>query len=151
MRNNKGQFIKIYSEKNKCISCSKDIKRSSTRCKSCAVSLRMKGKQMSTDIKRKISETLKQKGVIPPSQLKNDGSRVKHGNYMKIKIDGKWIREHNYVWIKHNQRPIPKGFVIHHRNKNGCDNSIKNLICLPVGIHVGLHNQYRHKTNEVMV
>ena len=62
--------------------------------------------------------------------------------YRHLRIGNKYVREHHYVWIKHNQIPFPKGFVIHHRDCNRLNNDIKNLCLLPNDFHAKLHWEF---------
>ena len=61
--------------------------------------------------------------------------------YRRISVNGKSIDEHKYIWVRHNQMPIPKGCCIHHINGNPLNNDIKNLILLPRGYHSSLHRE----------
>ncbi len=46
--------------------------------------------------------------------------------YPTIYVDGKNILLHRYVWEKHHGK-IPKGYQIHHKNKDQLDYSLENL------------------------
>ena len=61
--------------------------------------------------------------------------------YRFLRINGKNVREHNYVWIRESGwNFIPKGFVVHHINQDKLDNRIENLACIPRDIHLKIHN-----------
>ena len=47
--------------------------------------------------------------------------------YVNIKIEGKWVAEHRYVWEKIHG-PLPKGWIVHHINGVRNDNSPENLL-----------------------
>ena len=49
---------------------------------------------------------------------------------------GKYL--HRLIYEKHNGK-LEKGMVVHHKNGNKLDNSIENLIAMPMGEHVSLH------------
>ena len=53
------------------------------------------------------------------------------------------VKEHKYIWWKYykNKKPILKGEVIHHKNQNRGDNSIKNLKKMKRSEHTKLHNK----------
>jgi len=79
---------------------------------------------------------------------KNDrwkGGFIILDGYKRIRVNGVYIPEHHKVWIQHNQIPIPKGWVIHHRNKNKLDNQIENLMLLPHEIHTKWHKTLEGK------
>lgn len=52
--------------------------------------------------------------------------------------------EHIVVWEKVYGEPLPKGWVIHHRNEQTDDNDPANLVALPRSLHKELHVQLRH-------
>lgn len=58
--------------------------------------------------------------------------------YSVLSVKGVQIREHRFVWEKHHG-PIPKGWVVHHKNHNRLDNRIENLEAMPRGQHQTLH------------
>lgn len=60
--------------------------------------------------------------------------------YRVVILDGKIGREHRLVWEKNNG-PIPKGWIVHHKNHNRLDNRIKNLQCIPRGRHQTIHKK----------
>lgn len=49
------------------------------------------------------------------------------------------IKEHRYVWIKHNG-PIPEGMLIHHKNNIKTDNRISNLQIVTPKEHRRIHS-----------
>ncbi len=62
-----------------------------------------------------------------------------NGKYPCIKINGKRKHLHVYVWEKYNG-PLPKGYVIHHKDENHWNYDISNLECLTRREHY-----FRHK------
>ena len=71
-----------------------------------------------------------------------DGSKHKKHGYTEIKIRGKWMNEHHYVWLRENDwgMPIiPEGWVVHHKNRKKSDNRIENLVCIPDSTHRAVH------------
>ena len=66
--------------------------------------------------------------------------------YINIHVPGRGsIREHRYVWEKHNKKPLPQGYVIHHINGIKDDNRIENLIAIPRKSH----SQHLETTNRI--
>ncbi len=86
-----------------------------------------KGEKMSQETKDRISKTNFKGGFID-----KNGHRI-------LRIEGEYIPEHRMIWIRHNKIPIPKGFIVHHRDMNTLNNNIDNLLLLPREIHGQLH------------
>lgn len=59
------------------------------------------------------------------------GEHVSPHGYIRIYIRELkiYVFKHRYVWEKHNGK-IPRGHVIHHKDGNKLNNSIKNLQCM---------------------
>ena len=57
----------------------------------------------------------------------NDSRIVYPNGYIGIKVNGKWMSEHRYVWEKAHGRRIPKNCAIHHKDGNIQNNDISNL------------------------
>ena len=55
--------------------------------------------------------------------------------YWNNNIHGKL---HRYIYEQYNG-PIPKGYIVHHKNEDKLDNSPKNLIMMTRGEHTKLH------------
>lgn len=43
------------------------------------------------------------------------------------------------IWEKYNNKKIPKGYDIHHIDGNRNNNDIKNLVCVSLQEHLGIH------------
>jgi len=68
----------------------------------------------------------------------------KNGYVISYIGNGKQIKEHHLVWLKHNQlHRIPTSCVIHHCDGNKLNNSIGNLQLLDRSIHQSLHLKAR--------
>jgi hypothetical protein len=99
----------------------------------------------------KICNNIAHKGkrFSPETEIKKGDTRNrgdcfyldKSTGYMVKVLNNKQILEHHYVWVKHNQFPVPKGFVIHHRDMNKTNNHIDNLLLLPKRYHTSIHQK----------
>lgn len=67
----------------------------------------------------------------------------KSGYYLNSTIHE---RMHRYVW-KYYNGPIPKGYVIHHKDGDKSNNDISNLMLLPAGTHTRHHGSLYAKTH----
>lgn len=54
--------------------------------------------------------------------------------YKRLKINGKCIDEHRWVWEQANGT-IPEGFEIHHKNRDTLDNRLENLELKEISLH----------------
>ena len=54
-----------------------------------------------------------------------------------------WGRIARKVWEKYWREKKPKGYLIHHGDRNIKNNNICNLALLTVSFHAGLHNKQR--------
>lgn len=59
--------------------------------------------------------------------------------FIKINEPNIWIDYAKFVWIKNNGN-IPKGFVLHHIDKNPLNNNIENLVLLTRSGHSYIHD-----------
>jgi len=56
---------------------------------------------------------------------------------------GRKIKCSHYIWLRDNRFGlcfIPKGWVVHHLDRNPSNDTIDNLVILPKGEHTRLHN-----------
>ena len=60
----------------------------------------------------------------------------------------KYRREHRVVMEKALGHPIPKGYDVHHINKDTEDNRIENLLLLPKGEHRKLHAEIDRQSGK---
>lgn len=58
------------------------------------------------------------------------GRYVDKDGYVELRIGGKQVSEHRFVWEKHHGK-IPEGWIVHHLNGNRADNRIENLAAMP--------------------
>ena len=70
--------------------------------------------------------------------------------YKKIKIAGRTVSLHRYVW-EQAHGPIPDGHIIHHRNGDRYDNRLENLECLTHREHSSHHNNKHPRTKACRV
>ena len=108
-----------------------------------------KGKVLSDETKRKISEAKKIKGP-GHSKLKNDGYvRVYYPEHPNASKDG-YVLEHHLVMEKHIGRYIRKDEVVHHKNHIRNDNRLENLELMTFKEHASLHMKERHEKKGEM-
>lgn len=69
------------------------------------------------------------------------------GRYKRKIVNGKNKLFHRFVWEFYNG-PIPKGYIIHHKNGNKLDNRLENLICISSKEHNLLHAKDRKIWNK---
>ena len=65
--------------------------------------------------------------------------------YYTVKINGKTMLLHRYIWEYYNGI-IPDGYVVHHKDEDKENNDISNLECLPNEKHSTYHGT--HKSPE---
>ena len=58
---------------------------------------------------------------------------------------GGFVYEHIYNWEKANDKQVPKGWVVHHKNGVSTDNRPENLEAMSRGKHTKFHNDLREK------
>jgi len=71
----------------------------------------------------------------------NDVGKITKDGYRVIRINGKLILEHIYVWCSQpeNLSYVPRGFVLHHMNEDKLDNNPDNLLLMSRGDHTKFH------------
>jgi hypothetical protein len=60
--------------------------------------------------------------------------------YRRIKVGGRQVMEHVYVWERHNGRPVPDGHDIHHRDGDKLNNDLANLQLVTKLEHKRIHS-----------
>jgi len=58
--------------------------------------------------------------------------------WIKITEPDKWVEYAKYVWWKHFGK-IPKGFLIHHIDKNSLNDNVENLAMVTRAQHINIH------------
>jgi len=69
--------------------------------------------------------------------------------YRQVRNGGRQCSEHRLVW-EAAHGPLPKGWVVHHRNGDGLDNRLENLQAMPHGEHDRLHRSRRAAGERLM-
>lgn len=83
--------------------------------------------------------------VLPEYQKKGnkDDIRIIYPNgYIGVKVNGKWLSEHRYVWEKTHGKKIPKNCAIHHKDGNPKNNNISNLKLVSKEWHKKYHSNH---------
>lgn len=139
MRNNKGQFIKGHQT--------------------------WLGKKLSEEHKEKLSQAKLEDPVrywLGKKRKIKSNRHIRPSGYAYLsfsmiepdiqiyfeKFGTRPIPEHQYIWIKYNNREIPKGYVIHHLNWNKSDNRIENLELMLMSEHSRTHSQQAMRRNH---
>lgn len=105
-----------------CIDCGKSVIRRSIRCRVC-------------DNKARTGYFLGDKN---PNWR---GGKTRWNGYVYLRVGSTEERHHAYrgehivVWEKANDKPLPRGWVVHHFNGIRDDNRIENLVAMPMGRH----------------
>jgi hypothetical protein len=75
--------------------------------------------------------------------------RCRRGIYWLVNVNGKWIREHRYVMEQHLGRKLRSDEIVHHKDENGRNNSIENLVIMTRGDHRREHaKNFASKTHK---
>lgn len=96
-----------------CPDCGKGVSQRGRRCNPCARFQRRPESQKSLGINRR---------------LNNQG-------YIDIKIDGKWIREHRYIWEQTHGTTLPHNHLVHHLDGIKTNNNPPNLYACSIPFH----------------
>ena len=74
---------------------------------------------------------------------------MRNGDYILViapdwfqgkKYRDRYCYEHHLVWEQYNKKPVPDGYIIHHRDGNKHNNCIDNLELLKNEEHVRMHS-----------
>lgn len=68
--------------------------------------------------------------------LSRDHKRANKGGY---------VFEHILVWEQYHQKPVPKGWLIHHINGIKSDNRPENLVAMKAGEHIHQNEPYKKR------
>lgn len=73
---------------------------------------------------------------------------MKNGDYILV-VAPDWYKgkryrkrycfEHHLVWEQYNKRPVPDGYIVHHKDGNKFNNNIENLELMTRAEHTKLH------------
>jgi len=64
----------------------------------------------------------------------------KQRRWIKIEEPNIWIEYAKFIWIKHNGK-IPKGYLIHHIDKDTLNDDIENLALVTRKAHINIHRK----------
>ena len=67
-------------------------------------------------------------------------------HYKKLRVNGKLIDEHVYIWVLH-FGDVPEGYVVHHKDGNPHNNDISNLEIMQRAEHSRMHRINSHLTS----
>jgi len=75
------------------------------------------------------------KGLMPSPWNKGlgKGYYIDKLGYKWVNNNGKFVAEHRLIMSQILKRSLKKGEIVHHKNKNRQDNSIKNLVLIKIG------------------
>lgn len=72
--------------------------------------------------------------------------------YITSKKEGYFHNKlHRLIWEDWYDKPIPKGYVIHHLNMDKTDNRIQNLQCVKSETHRKFHRLGKYATDETLL
>lgn len=107
-----------------------------------------KGKTVSDEARRKISESRKIKG-IGHEKLRDDGYiAIYYPTHPMSNSEG-YVMKHRLIMSQFLKRNLDCDEVVHHKNKNKKDNRIENLMILTKSEHASLHAKERFQKGEV--
>lgn len=68
-------------------------------------------------------------------------------SYKSCRYKGKRMRLHVAVWIEA-FGDIPKGYCIHHKNRNRADNALENLCLMLISEHNRMHAKMQKRNKK---
>ena len=107
-----------------------------------------RGRKLSDETKRKISESHKKHGP-GHKKKRQDGYIVVHYPDHPNSTKSGYVMEHKLVMEKHIGRYLEKDEVVHHKNGNRADNRIENLALMTFNEHSALHLKERRDTGKL--
>lgn len=66
-------------------------------------------------------------------------------------ISNRYVNEHVRVWEEYHDQPVPKGYCIHHIDRDKFNNDPSNLLLMKHSDHCAFHMKGRHHTPEARV
>lgn len=88
-----------------------------------------KGQKMTKEVYDKVKPTMFKKGQRPVNWKPDGSERIDVDGYTLIKVNGKFVLKHKYVWEQVNG-PMPKGHAIIFKDRNKTNFNIENLECI---------------------
>lgn len=110
---------------------------------------RNKGKKMTAEQYEKLRRTMFKKGQIPHNKKPVGSTRLNVEGYIEIKVaePNKYVLEQRYVW-EQAHGPIPKNYVLLHRNGVKHDNRLENLMLLSKSELIRLNQSGLYSDNQ---
>lgn len=70
--------------------------------------------------------------------------RIKDNDHLRYSINRKRMMFYTIVWQYHNQKPFPKGYILHHIDQDKDNQDIDNLQMMTRAEHNRLHKKGKH-------